>query len=74
MSHNQLPNLTTFLWRGKSHPSCFPNQIFLAEEEGDTDCRTEDWCSEHKTRDECEESCHFLTGKIYQGVLAVSTV
>jgi len=40
-----------------------PNQIFSTEEEADTDCKSEGWCSEHKTAEECQQSCHSLTGK-----------
>jgi hypothetical protein len=34
----------------------------LTEEEADADCKSEDWCSEQKTAEECEQSCHSLTG------------
>jgi hypothetical protein len=32
-------------------------------EEDDIECKSkDDWCSEHKTRQECEDSCHYATG------------
>jgi hypothetical protein len=34
----------------------------LTEEEADADCKSEDWCSEQKTAEECELACHSLTG------------